>query len=385
MFDEFVEFVRDLYGTNDFIPLHEPVFVGNEKKYLVETIDSTYVSSVGKFVDDFESAIAEYTGATYAIATVNGTAALHTALVLAGVKNGDEVLTQSLTFVGTCNAIRYCNAEPVFIDVNRDSLGLSPKSLEAFLNEYSEVRDDGYCWNMRTNKIIRACVPMHTFGFPVELEEISIICERYNILLIEDAAESLGSTYKGKHTGTIGCLAALSFNGNKIITSGGGGMILTDDSDIAVRAKHITTTAKLPHQWDFIHDETGFNYRMPNLNASLGLAQLESLPKFLEEKRAIADRYQKWGKSYGIKFVEEPKQTMANYWLNTVITEDLNQRNAMLKETNIKEIMTRPAWMPMHLLEINKYCQKGDLKNTQWLFERAVNVPSGFPLRMTNF
>lgn len=380
MFDNFVRFVRELYGTNDFIPLHEPCFTGKEKQYLSETIDSTFVSSVGKFVDDFESAVADFTGAGYAIATVNGTAALHIALRLAGVKSGDEVITQSLTFVATCNAIRYCSAKPVFVDVCRESLGLSSDSMEQFLQEHCEVRDDGACWNKTTNRVVRACVPMHTFGFPVKLDELNSICQRYNITLIEDAAESLGSTYKGQHAGTIGKLAALSFNGNKIITSGGGGMMLTNDKDIAERAKHITTTAKISHPWEFQHDETGFNYRLPNLNAALGLAQMESLPGFIEKKREIAEKYQKWGQENGIQFVQEPANTKANYWLNAVIAEDQSQRDAMLGHTNNHRVMTRPVWMPMHKLPMNKGCPRGDLENTDWLSDRLVSVPSSVPL-----
>ncbi len=379
MFDTFVKFVRELYGTNDFIPLHEPRFVGNEKKYQLEAIDSTYVSSVGKFVDDFETSLSEYTGATHAIATVNGTAALHAALILAGVQDGDEVITQSLTFVATCNAISYCKAHPVFVDVNRETIGLSPEDMLMFLDGHCEIRNDGYCWNKLTNRIIRACVPMHTFGLPVQLDEINVICEKYNIALIEDAAESLGSIYKKKHVGTIGKLAALSFNGNKVITSGGGGMILTDDNEIAVRAKHITTTAKLPHQWAFSHDEIGFNYRLPNINAALGLAQMESLPTFLGKKREIALSYQLWGESSGLNFVHEPVNTKANYWLNTVITNDQKQRDEFLEHTNNNNVMTRPIWTPMHKLSMYQNCIKSELKNTEWLFERLVNVPSSVP------
>lgn len=376
MFEGFVGFVREIYGTNDFIPLHEPRFFGNEKKYLMDTVDSTFVSSVGKYVDDFESAVSNYTGAGYAIATVNGTAALHTALILAGVQDGDEVITQSLTFVATCNAIRYCNAEPVFVDVCKDTLGLSAESMSAFLEDNCEVRNDGFCWNKLSNKIIRACVPMHTFGFPAELDAISQLCQRYNIILVEDAAESLGSTYKEQHTGTVGTLSAISFNGNKIITTGGGGMLLTNDKTLAEKAKHITTTAKVMHQWAFDHDEVGFNYRLPNLNAALGLAQMESLPKILEGKRVLAERYQEWGEDNGIQFIKEPLQRKANYWLNTVITKDITQRDTLLEYTNNNGVMTRPAWIPMHHLTMNLNCQQSVLTNTEWLYERVVNVPS---------
>ena len=380
MFNDFIGFVRELYGTSDFIPLHEPRFVGNEKSYLMDVIDSTFVSSVGKYVEDFEAALVDYTGATYAVSTVNGTAALHAALVLAGVQSNDEVITQSFTFVATCNAIRYCNAEPVFVDVCRETLGMSVESMSVFLEESCEIRDDGYCWNKKTNRVVRACVPMHTFGFPAHLENIGNLCTRYNIILVEDAAESLGSTYKDRHVGTIGSLSALSFNGNKIITAGGGGAILTNDINLAVKAKHITTTAKIPHKWDIEHDKVGFNYRLPNLNAALGLAQMELLPSILEGKREIARKYHEWGDINGLRFVKEPVQTKANYWLNAVITEDLAERDAMLAHTNNNSVMTRPAWMPMHQLPMNLRCQKADLVNTEWLHQRIVNVPSSLPL-----
>jgi perosamine synthetase len=376
MFKDFVNFVKDIYKTNDFIPLHEPRFIGNEKKYVADAIDSTYVSSVGAYVDKFENAIVDITGAKYAVATVNGTAALHIALKLAGVTSGDEVITQSLTFIATCNAIRYCNADPVFVDVDLKTLGLSAESLQIFLDEYCEIRDDGYCWNKKTNNTIRACLPMHTFGFPVDLDKINDICRHYNIILVEDAAESLGSKYKQQHTGTIGKLAALSFNGNKILTAGGGGVVLTNDEELAVYAKHITTSAKVPHKWEFVHNETGYNYRMPNLNAALVVAQLELLPNFIENKRQLADRYQKWGMNNDLKFVCEPKNTKSNYWLNTVLTKNKDEQLAMLEYTNNNGVMTRPVWLPMHKLSINSDCFWTHLNNTEWLAERLVNVPS---------
>ena len=377
MFKNFVNFVKEIYATDDFIPLHEPRFTGNEKKYLIDAIDSTFVSSVGAYVDDFEAGIAKYTGAKYAVATVNGTSALHIALKLAGVESDDEVVTQSLTFVATCNAIRYCNAEPVFVDVDQKTLGLSAESLQTFLNEYCEVRNDGLCWNKVSNRIVRACLPMHTFGFPVQLDEIKEICDRYKIVLVEDAAESLGSLYKQQHTGTIGKLAALSFNGNKIITAGGGGVVLTNDEGMAIRIKHITTTAKIPHKWDFVHDEVAYNYRMPNLNAALVVAQLESLPAFIEKKRALAHRYQEWGDENHFQFVKEPDNTKSNYWLNTVVVENKEEQTAMLEYTNSHGVMTRPIWMPMHRLKMNHFCQSVELTNTEWLADRLVNLPSG--------
>jgi len=376
MYKEFVHFVRELYQTNDFIPLHAPQFRGNEKEYLLDTIDSTYVSSVGAYVDTFEERVAEYTGAKHAIATVNGTSALHIALKLAGVEPSTEVITQSLTFVATCNAIRYCQAEPVFVDVDLDTMGLSPESLAAFLDEHAEIREDGNCWNKTTNNKITACLPMHTFGFPVRLDEISQICQQYHIPLVEDTAESLGSFYKEQHTGTMGKTAAISFNGNKIITTGGGGMVLTNDAETARRAKHITTTAKVPHKWAFEHDEVGYNYRLSNLNAALGVAQMELLPDFVSEKRDLAATYQQWGNENGVQFAQQPINTQANYWLNTLLTEDQQARDEWLLQTNELGVMTRPAWTPMHLLQINKDAVSADMSNTIYLYERLINVPS---------
>jgi len=376
MYKEFVHFVRKLYQTNDFIPLHAPQFRGNEKQYLIDTIDSTFVSSVGVYVEQFEERVAEYTGAKHTIATVNGTSALHIALMLAGVEPETEVITQSLTFVATCNAIRYCQADPVFVDVDMDSMGLSPGSLADFLDKNAELRDDGYCWNKTSDKKITACLPMHTFGFPVRLDEIAKICQQYHIALVEDAAESLGSYYKEKHTGILGKTAVISFNGNKIITTGGGGMVLTNDTEIANRAKHITTTAKVPHKWAFEHDEVGYNYRLPNLNAALGVAQMELLPEYLRNKREIAQQYQEWGQQNGIEFVKEQTNTKANYWLNTAIMQDQKQRDKFIEETNSQNVMTRPAWTPMHQLVINQDCQHSDLSNTKWLYNRVVSVPS---------
>jgi len=376
MYKEFVHFVRELYQTNDFIPLHAPQFRGNEKEYLLDTIDSTFVSSVGAYVDQFEERVAQYTGAKYAIATVNGTSALHIALKLAGVEPNTEVITQSLTFVATCNAIRYCQANPVFVDVDLETMGLSPDSLAAFLDEHAEIREDGSCWNKTSNNKITACLPMHTFGFPVRLDEITKVCKQYQIPLVEDAAESLGSFYKEQHTGILGKTAAISFNGNKIITSGGGGMVLTNDAVIAKRAKHITTTAKVPHKWVFEHDEVGYNYRLPNLNAALGVAQMESLSSFVSEKRELASAYQQWGNDNGVQFAQQPINTQANYWLNTLLTEDQQARDEWLLQTNELGVMTRPAWTPMHLLQINKDAVSADMSNTIYLYERLINVPS---------
>jgi aminotransferase in exopolysaccharide biosynthesis len=381
MYKDFISFVQELYSTTGFIPLHAPQFRGSEKKYLLEAIDSTFVSSVGKFVVQFEQKVAEYTGAKHAIATVNGTAALHIALKLAGVENNNEVITQSLTFVATCNAIRYCGAIPLFVDLDRSTLGLSAKSLKNFLSQNSEIREDGFCWNKTTNNKISACLPMHTFGFPVELDKIKTVCDQYKIPLVEDAAESLGSFYHEKHTGTIGKLAVLSFNGNKIITTGGGGMILTNDDQLAKRAKHITTTAKIPHQWEFKHDEIGYNYRLPNLNAALGLAQMELLPEYIKNKREIAHQYQEWGQGNDMDFITEQFNTRANYWLNAVIMQDKQQRDRFIEITNSSNITTRPVWWPMHKLAINQDCQKNEMTNTEWLSERLVNVPSSVNIK----
>jgi len=376
MYKNLVSFIRELYSTKDFIPLHAPQFKGNEKIYVENTIDSTFVSSVGESVNKFENLIKEFTGIQYAIATVNGTAAMHIALELSGVERETEVITQSLTFVATCNAIKYCGAIPVLIDVEKSTLGMSPHKLEEFLDEYCEIRDDGFCWNHSTNRRISACLPMHTFGHVTQIEKIERICSLFNINLIEDAAESLGSFFKGKHTGNFGKVSATSFNGNKIITSGGGGMILTNDEELALKAKHITTTAKIPSLWSYDHDQIGYNYRLPNLNAALGVAQMEMLPEFLKSKRDIASKYQNWGKDNGVMFVSEHANCSSNYWLNCVVTENENNRDLMLKVTNESNIMTRPIWKPMHKLPMYQNCQKTDLINTEWLYSRIVNVPS---------
>jgi perosamine synthetase len=377
LYSKFVKFAQELYGTTKHIPLHAPQFRGNEKKYILEAIDSTFVSSVGKFVNQFEEEVSKYTGARYAIATVNGTSALHIALKLAGVSRNSDVITQSLSFVATCNAIRYCGAKPIFIDVDKSTLGLSAESLEEFLQQNTEERDDGFCWNKATNRKISACLPVHTFGFPVHINKIKTICDQYKILLVEDAAESLGSFYRGKHTGTNGELSALSFNGNKIITTGGGGMILTNNEYLAKEAKHITTTAKTPHKWEFNHDKIGYNYRLPNLNSALGVAQMELLSGYLQDKKKIAIQYQEWGKENGMDFVKELTNTRANYWLNVAIMQNKQQRDKMLEITNSNNVMTRPVWTPMHKLAINQDCQYGDMSNTEWLADRIINVPSG--------
>jgi dTDP-4-amino-4,6-dideoxygalactose transaminase len=444
MFDDFIRLVREIYQTDDFIPLHEPRFVGNEKQYLLDVIDSTFVSSVGPYVGEFESKIAGYCGVKHAVATVNGTAALHVALLLAGVNPGDEVITQAVTFVATCNAIDYCGAEPVFVDVDKTTLGLSPQALEDFLQQFAERRDDGL-YNRQSDKRIAGCLPMHSFGHSCDMAGLLQVCEQFGIALIEDAAEALGSfllptidaepkdivthnfsislgkdfsvrpelvegwTEKSwrpiapnhsyfdilstnglarkaipgscfwrnpKHCGTLGKLGVLSFNGNKIITTGGGGMILTDDDELARQAKHLTTTAKLPHAWRFEHDQVGYNYRMPNLNAALGLAQLEQLPAFLDAKRRLAQRYLQWGEQHSVAVVAEPEFTRSNYWLNALLLDNAEQREQFLEFTNANGVMTRPLWQLMHELTMYRHCQHDHLTNSRWLAERLVNIPS---------
>jgi aminotransferase in exopolysaccharide biosynthesis len=382
-----VDFIKKIY-KKDFIALHEPVFVGNEKKYLNECIDSTFVSSVGKYVEKIEERIADYVGAKYAIAVVNGTSGIHAVLVALGVGRDDEVITQPLTFIATANAIIYTGAKPVFVDVDLETLGMSPKSLEGFLKNNCEIIDNK-CINKTTKKIIKACVPMHTFGHPCKIDEIKTICEAWNIDLIEDSAESLGSFYKNGHIGTFGKVGVFSFNGNKIVTSGGGGVIVTDDEKLAKKLKHITTTAKagfrvkdlgfrekLPN-WEYFHDEIGFNYRMPNINAALLLAQLENLDMFLKNKRDLAKKYKEFFESIGIKFINEPKYSKSNFWLNAIMLDNKNQRDEFLEYTNNNKVMTRPIWTLMNKLPMYEDCQKGDLKNSEYLEERVVNIPSG--------
>lgn len=375
MYQDTIAFIQSTFNTTAFIPLHEPRFVGNEKKYLNECIDSTFVSSVGKFVDRFEQEVATYTGAKYAVATANGTSALHISLLLAGVQNNDEVITQPLTFIATCNAISYCNAKPVFVDVDKDTLGMSPHALRTFLEENTQLQN-GKCVNKVSGKVIKACVPMHTFGHPCRIDEIKAICDDYQIIVVEDAAESLGSYYKGKHTGTFGQMGVISFNGNKIITSGGGGCIITDDEELAKKAKYLTTTAKVPHKWAFTHDIIGYNYRMPNLNAALLVAQLESLDGFLENKRALALLYKGYFAEHGLTFISEPEESQSNYWLNALVLKDESERDMFLEETNAKGVMTRPIWTLMNKLDMFSTAQHGNIDNVLWLESRVVNIPS---------
>lgn len=375
--NETVALAREIYGDG-YITLHRPVFEGNERKYLVDCIDSNFVSSVGEKVTLFEKEIAKFTGSKFAIATVNGTSALHIAIELAGVKTGDEVITQALTFIATCNAISYVGAKPLFIDVDLDTMGLSPEAMKNFLEKNAEKRKDG-TYNKITGKKISACVPMHTFGFPCRIKEIAIICKNWNIALIEDAAESLGSYVDNQHTGTFAKLSTLSFNGNKVITTGGGGMIITNDVNLAERAKHITTTAKLNHPYEFFHDEVGYNYRLPNLNAALGCAQLERLEESLYEKLKVANIWCKFFEDKNIDFVKAIKGSKANHWLNAIILNSRKERDVFLKFTNKNNVMTRPIWTLMSKLPMFQDCQTDGLKNSLWLEDRVVNIPSSVP------
>jgi perosamine synthetase len=377
MIDSFIEYARDLFGAG-FIPLHRPVFEGNERKYLVDCIDSNFVSSVGDKVIEFENRVAEFTGSKHAIATVNGTAALHVAIRLAGVKPGDEVISQALTFVATCNAITYAGAEPTFIDVDIDTMGLSPGALRYFLEENTEKRSTG-TFNRLSGKRISACIPMHTFGLPCRIVEIAEICSDWGIALIEDAAESLGSYVGGRHTGTFASMATLSFNGNKVITTGGGGMIITDDSELAKRARYITTTAKVPHPYEFWHDEIGYNYRMPNLNAALGCAQMERLDEFLTVKGRVASQWEAFFDQKDVRLVTAIDGNKTNHWLSAIVLNSKDERDKFLKVTNDNGVMTRPIWTLMSKLPMFKECQNDGLENSLWLEDRVVNIPSSVP------
>ena len=391
-----IDFIRSLYPGKETIPLHEPYFGGNEKKYVLDCIETNYVSSVGKYVDKFEEMIRDFTGAKYAIATVNGTAALHIALKLAGVQPGDLVITQPLTFVATCNAITYCGAEPVFVDIDSDTLGMSPDSLESWLST-NTVIEDNVCYLKEVHKLhelqynnnkfveirgqrrISACVPMHTFGHPCKIDRIVDICNRYHIPVVEDAAESIGSYYKRKHTGTFGNLGILSFNGNKTITTGGGGMILTDDDELGPLAKHITTTAKKPHPWKFEHNMIGYNYRLPNINAALGCAQMEILPDILKNKRQTAKRYQDFfNKLKNIEFISEPSDSISNYWLNAILLYDEEERDQFLDYAYSQKVMCRPAWTLMNKLPMFSKCISSTLFESNMVEKQLINIPSSF-------
>lgn len=374
-----INFIRSIYNTKDNIHLHEPKFFGNERKYLLDAMDSTLVSQIGPYVDRFENDVSSLTGTKKAVAVVNGTCALQVALRLAGVQNNDEVLTQALTFVATANSISYLGANPVFIDVDLDTMGLSPKSLEEFLNQNAEIRDDG-SYNKKTGKRFAACLPMHTFGFMCRIDEIVEICNKWNIPVIEDAAEALGSQYKRQSSGSFGLLSAFSFNGNKIITSGGGGAITTNNIDIGNQAKHLTTTAKIPHQWEFMHNEVGYNFRMPNLNAALACAQLEQLEIMKKSKKNIYNQYKSFLKGKGLKLVDIPQNTDWNYWLMSILLDDKKDRDIFLEETNNKGINTRPIWKLMYNLPMYQNSQRDSQENAEYLEQRIVNLPSSATL-----
>lgn len=379
-YKKITDFIHDLYGAPE-VPLHAPCFIGNEKKYLAECVDTTFVSSVGQFVDRFEEKMAQYTGAARAVTCVNGTNALHLALLLVGVARGDEVLTQALTFIATCNAIRYIDAHPVFLDVDQSTMGLSPDAMREWLSRNAEIKDS-QCFNKSTQRRIKACVPMHTFGHPARIDEIAAVCEEYHIKLVEDAAESLGSLYKGRHTGLFGRVGVISFNGNKTITTGGGGMLLLNNEELGARAKHLTTQAKVPHRWEFIHNRVGYNYRMPNINAALGCAQLEHLEEFVLNKRETAEKYHAFFATIDdMDYFVEPENCRSNYWLNTILLKDRQAQQDFLQYTNDHGVMTRPAWRLMNRLEMFKGCETDGLKHTQWLEERIVNIPSSVNLR----
>lgn len=371
-----IEFIKSVYGNKEFTPLAVPVFCGNEKAYLNECIDTTFVSSVGKFVDRFEDDMAKYTGAKKAVVCVSGTNALHMSLMLVGVERNDEVLTQALTFIATCNALSYIGAHPVFLDVDKSTMGLSPDAMKEWLIKNAEIKN-GECRNKNTGRRVKACVPMHTFGHPVRIEEIAALCEEWHIELVEDAAESIGSLYKGKHTGTFGKVGAISFNGNKTITTGGGGMMLFNDEELAAHAKHITTQAKVPHRWEFRHDHIGYNYRMPNINAALGCAQLENLDKYIASKRNVAAEYSEYFKNIdGIDFFVEPEDTFSNYWLSAIVMKDKEAQLEFLQQSNDNGVMTRPIWELMNRLPMFENCENDGLKNTIWFADRVVNIPS---------
>jgi aminotransferase in exopolysaccharide biosynthesis len=374
-FSASINFIKDKFENREVIPLHEPKFNGNEKEYLLDCIDSTYVSSVGAYVDRFELMMSLKSQTSKAIAVVNGTAGIQVALKLCGVRKEDEVITQALTFIATANAISYLGASPIFLDVDLDTMGLSPIAVSEFLENHGELRN-GFCFNKKTNNKIAACLPMHTFGFPVHIEKLIEICDRWNIPIVEDAAESLGSEYNGKSTGSFGKFGVFSFNGNKIVTCGGGGAIVTNDAKLGINAKHITTTAKVSHPYEYIHDEIGYNFRMPNLNAALACAQLEQLDLFLDNKRMLASEYKSFFDAMGIHFRTELPNTKANYWLMCLELENRRDRDSFLKETNDSKVMTRPIWQLLFKLPMYEGCQRDSQKNANYLEDRIVNIPS---------
>lgn len=373
--------IRTVVGAGS-APLHEPNFSGNEGTYLRECLDSTFVSSVGKFVDRFEQDLCVFTGAKYAVAVVNGTAALHIALKLAGVAAGDEVLIPALTFVATANAVTYTGAVPHFVDSEERTLGIDADHLRAYLSGHTQ-QHSGQCVNRATGRVLKAMVPMHAFGHPSELDQLLAVARDFHLVLVEDAAESLGSYYRGRHTGTFGLLGTLSFNGNKTITTGGGGAILTNDKGLAHHAKHLTTTAKVPHAWEYRHDEIGYNYRMPNLNAALGCAQLEQLSSLLAAKRSLFKRYLKaFAPVTGIRLMAEPEHCQSNYWLQTLLLDDrsIHERDAILQATNAEGLVTRPAWELLPHLAPFAGCPRMEIPCAEMLSRRLINIPSSASL-----
>ena len=375
MFDEIISFIKSLYPDENPVPLHAPRFTGNEKKYLADCIDSTYVSYIGQYVTRLENQIQTFTGAKYTVAVDSGTAALHIALLLTGVGSDDEVITQPLTFVATANAISYCKARPVFVDVDRSTLGLDPEPLADFLKQYGSLKADGCCYNQATGRRISACVPMHTFGHPCRIDQVVDICRKYHIPVVEDAAEALGSFYHGRHAGLFGDIGILSFNGNKPVTTGGG-MIITDNEAIAIKAKHLTTTAKLLHPWEFNHDCVGYNYRMPNINAAVGCAQMEGFSHVLENKRRTARMYHDFFRNLDVSFVSEPENAQSNYWLNAIVLKDRQKRDRFLEFGNQNGVQVRSVWTLMNHLPMYRNCQTTVIDNAQWLEDRVVNIPS---------
>jgi perosamine synthetase len=378
-YSEVVDFIKNQFKNKEFIALHEPRFLGNERKYVLDSIDSTFVSSVGAYVDKFEEMMSSISGTSKSIAVVNGTSALQVALRLVGVSNGDEVITQALTFIATVNAIIYNGSSPIFIDVDIDTMGLSPNAVEAFLETYGELRE-GVCYNKKTNKKIAACMPMHTFGFPVHLYELLKVCNKWNIPIVEDAAEAIGSEYDSKSVGSFGRLGVFSFNGNKIITSGGGGAIVTNDLELGIKGKHLTTTAKVPHPYEYVHDAIGYNFRMPNINAALACAQLEQLNSFVLNKRILALEYNSFLNSKGFNFRIETPNTKANYWLMCIELESKKERDSFLKQTNENGVMTRPIWQLIFKSSMYSSFQRDEQINASYLEDRIVNIPSSVTL-----
>lgn len=377
MFDQIISIIRNAFRQPEgFIPLHVPHFDNSDREKILSCIDSSYVSSVGQFVDQFEEKIEGYTGANKAIAVTNGTAALHLALVLAGVKRGDLVITQAVSFVATANSISYIGADPLFVDIDLRTLGLSADALESFFHNKTEVRDDGKCYHITSGKRIGACVPMHTYGIPTEIDRIVQICDVNAVPVVEDAAEALGSFYKDQHVGTFGRLGIFSFNGNKIITCGGGAMVVTNDEELGKLGKHLTTQAKIPHRWKFAHDRVGYNYRMPNLNASLGVAQMDKMPVYLKNKQELTDLYEEAFSDLALQFLSAPLDSAPNNWLNAIRFKDIEERDAFLEYSNDREIMTRPVWELTHTLPMFEHCFHEDLSNSQKIHDTLVNIPS---------